>query len=238
MVLCSLSDPLSTVRPSILSTALCFFNSPLSSLPPSVSSTALIFSKPSVLSTALCLLYSPLSPCIPSTASAHSTAFCVLYRPLSSLWTSAPSTALCPLNSPLSPLQPSVPSSAFCPSTALCPLYFVPPLSSPLLSHCFSFPLSPPLVSSPLCVFMPYVSHIWFLSLYLSPLSLPLLSLFSTFLLLFPLSLPLSFPFESPSVSLLYFSPLFLLLSLSSCISSLLSHYQHLSSYIPYVSHI
>jgi hypothetical protein len=158
-----------TVQPSILSTSLCFLYSPLSSLSPSVSSTALSPLRPSVLSMALCLLYSPLSPFIPSTA------LCPLYGLLCLIQTSIVSMDLCSLY------------GSTCRSSLLCP-----PFVFPFISYCFSFPLSPPLVSSPLC-FLTYISHIWFLSLYLSPLSLPFCLFFSLFLLL-------SLPSVTPSV--------------------------------------
>jgi hypothetical protein len=105
-----LSTALSSLWPSVSSTALCpLFNpyplyGPLSPLSPSVLSML------SVLSTALCLLYSSfplyvyLSPLGPSVLS---TAVCLFYSPLSPLWSSLPSTALCPLYGPLSPLKNS-----------------------------------------------------------------------------------------------------------------------------------
>jgi hypothetical protein len=98
MALYSLYGPLSFLRPSIFSLTFCFLYSRLSSLLPSVSSSALSPSRPSVLSTALCLLYSPLSPLWPSVPS---TALCPLYGPLSPLRPSVPSMAICPLYGPL-----------------------------------------------------------------------------------------------------------------------------------------
>jgi hypothetical protein len=144
-------SPLSSLRPCVSSTALytpsalpttlCTLYSPLSSLRPSVSSTVycllyhslsplqlLSSLRPSALSTALCSSTAICLPVSPLRPSANSTAFCALYRPLLSLWNSAPLTALCPLYGSMSSL--------------LCPLFV-----SPLLSHCFSFPLSTPLVS-------------------------------------------------------------------------------------------
>ncbi len=125
--LCPLYGPLSSLWPTVLSTALCLLYAsaplyplygllaplrpsvalygPLSSLRPSISFTTLC-PLPSVLSTALISsttlsLYGPLSPLRPST---RSTVLCPIYC-----------TALCPLYSHLSPLPsfPSVPSWHF-----------------------------------------------------------------------------------------------------------------------------
>ncbi len=188
MALCSLYDPLSIVWPSILSMALCFLNSPLSSLPPSVSSTSLISSK------ALCSLYRSLSP-LQSSVPRYP-----LYSLLCPIQAYIVSMDLCSLNSPLSPLWLSVPLRLM--SSLLCP-----PFVFRLHSHCFYFPLSPPLVSPPLffshCV---YIYALCLSHLVSLPLSFPsvssLLSLSLRFSsCLFPLSLPLSFPFVSPYVS-------------------------------------
>jgi hypothetical protein len=150
----------------------CFINSPLSSLPPSVSSSALclpstaicslyelLFSlRASILSmvpvqttdfctlTAFCLFCGPLSFLQPSVSS---TAICTplnpyvpttglvpLYDTMYPLWSYVPSKAICPLYGSMSPLQPSATYTALChlygplppirPSatyTALCHLY-------------------------------------------------------------------------------------------------------------------
>ncbi len=196
--LCPLYGPLFSLQSSVSSTVLGLLYRPLSPLHPSSPL------RPSVLSTALCLLYSPLSPSVPTTA------FCALYRPISSM-------DLCSLNSPLSPQWLSVPLRLYVLSTLSFP--FTPTVSPflclPLLS-----------LRRYVSTYMPCVSHIWFLSLYLFPF------------VSFPPFLLLSLPFVTPSVSP-YASPLFLFsispLCLSSCISSLLSPSLHLSSCTPYV---
>jgi hypothetical protein len=186
--LCPLYYSVSSLRPYVPSTDHCprSLYGPLSSLWPSVSSTALCplkgprsRTRPSALSTASCLLYSqlfPLKSCVPSMVlwptacplyyplsnlrpSVHSMTLFPLYgpmsplRPLPPLWPSITSMALYPLYSSLSSLLPYVSSTAlFCsmtliPSKTLCPLYS---LLSPLQLSVPS--MAPCPLYSPLCL--------------------------------------------------------------------------------------
>ncbi len=160
---------------------------------------------------------------------------------LETIQASIVSMDLCSLNSLLSPPRLSVPLRLYVLST-LSPLCLPPSLPLFLLSSVNPSCLFTALCLA-LCLHMCHMSLTSGFSPYIFPLCLfPFVS--------FPLFLLLSLPFVTPSVfslcnslclssvSLLYFSPLPLLLCLSSWISSLLSPSLHLSSYTLYVSHI
>jgi hypothetical protein len=149
---CTLSGPLSPLRPSVPSMAhaltsdLLSLNSPLSPL------------RPYVYSTGLFPLYCALSPLW---SSAFSMGLFPLYSPQSSLQPSVLSSALCSLYGPMFPQWPSVPSTVqpAVTSTTLYPLYGpLFPQQPPVPSRRPSVPLRPTVLFRTLCLLYSHLS--------------------------------------------------------------------------------